>query len=86
MGAILFSLGTNVRSSLMDIEKQTILLNAFKQFPEYHFLWKFEEQTIDLQLPKNVIVRPWLPQSDILAHPKVRALFTHSGNSGKVER
>ncbi|XP_031633767.1 uncharacterized protein LOC116347346 [Contarinia nasturtii] len=78
-GAILFSLGTFVRTSLMDIEKQKIILDAFEQLPDYHFLWKFEEQTIDIELPKNVIIRPWLPQSDILAHPKVKAFFSHCG-------
>ena len=78
-GAVLFSLGTNILSSAMDIEKQEILLNAFEQFPDYNFLWKFEEPSIDLKLPKNVIIRPWLPQSDILAHPKIKAFFTHSG-------
>lgn len=63
----------------MDVEKQKILLDAFEQFPDYHFLWKFEEPTIDLKLPKNVIIRPWLPQSDILAHPNIKAFFSHSG-------
>lgn len=76
---MLFSLGTNVRSSLMDVEKQKILLDAFELLPNYHFLWKFEEPHIDLKLPKNVIIRPWLPQSDILAHPKVKGFFSHSG-------
>lgn len=78
-GAVVFSLGTNVRSALMDLEKQKTLLDAFEAFPEYHFLWKFEEPIIDLKLPKNVMIRPWLPQSDILAHKKVKAFFSHSG-------
>lgn len=79
-GAILFSLGSNVHSSSMNIEKQKIILDAFEQFPDYNFLWKFEKPSIDLKLPENVIIRPWLPQSDILAHPKVIAFVTHSGN------
>lgn len=59
-GAILFSLGTNVRSSLMDVKKQKWILDAFEQLPDYHFLWKFEASTIDLKLPKNVMIRPWV--------------------------
>lgn len=58
---------------------QKTLLDAFKQLPDYHFLWKFEEPTIDLKLPENVIIRPWLPQSDMLAHPNITAFITHSG-------
>lgn len=63
----------------MDIEKQKILLDAFEQLPNYHFLWKFEEPLIDIKLPENVIIRTWLPQSNILAHQKVKAFFSHSG-------
>lgn len=83
-GAVLFSLGTNVRSSLMDLEKQKMLLDAFEHFPNYNFIWKFEDKTIDLELPKNVMIRPWVPQSDILAHPKIKAFFSHSGNLSVV--
>lgn len=63
----------------MTKEKQKIILDAFEQFPDYNFLWKFEKPSIDLKLPKNVMIRPWLPQSDLLAHSKLRAFFTHSG-------
>lgn len=64
----------------MPLEKQKILLDAFEQFPDYHFLWKFEKAKIDLKQPKNVMIRPWLPQSDILSHPKIKAFITHSGS------
>lgn len=75
-GAVLFSLGTNVRSDMMDPAKQKVLLDAFAQMPEYHFLWKFEST---VETPRNVMLRTWLPQSDILAHPRLLAFFTHSG-------
>lgn len=78
-GAVLFSIGSDIRSSAMNTEKQKIILDAFEQFPDYHFLWKFEEFSISLKLPKNVIIQKWLPQSDILAHPRIKAFFTHSG-------
>lgn len=78
-GAVLFSLGTNVRSSLLDREKQKILLDAFELLPEYNFMWKFEDPSINLKLPKNVLIQQWIPQSDVLAHPKIKAFFSHSG-------
>lgn len=78
-GTILFSLGSNVRSSAMDRTKRRMILDAFMQLPDYNFLWKFEENMTDLELPKNVLIRSWLPQSDILAHPNVKAFFTHAG-------
>lgn len=80
-GAVFFSLGTNVRSDQLGAAAQLALLTAFARMPEYRFLWKFE--TADgLQadaIPSNVMIRPWLPQNDILAHRGVRAFFTHSG-------
>lgn len=63
----------------MDTQKQKAFIDAFEQFPDYHFLWKYEESTIDLKLPKNVHIRSWLPQTDILAHPNITAFITHSG-------
>lgn len=63
----------------MNVEKQKLILDAFEQLSDYHFVWKFEEPTTDLKLPKNVLIRPWLPQSDILSHPKLKAFFSHSG-------
>lgn len=78
-GAVLFSIGSDIRSSAMTVEKQKMILHAFEHLADYHFLWKFESNSLPADLPKNVIIRPWLPQSDLLAHPKLRAFFTHSG-------
>lgn len=63
----------------MSLEKKLIFLSAFAQFPDYNFLWKYEKPIVDFELPKNVFIRPWLPQSDILNHTKVKAFITHSG-------
>lgn len=80
-GAVLFALGTNVRSDQLDTDKQLALLEAFSHFPDYHILWKFEsdDQLPASAIPANVMIRAWLPQNDILAHPAVRAFFTHAG-------
>lgn len=78
-GAILMALGTNIRSDDLGEEIINIILDAFQQTPEYNFLWKFETTGEVTSLPVNVKTCDWLPQNDILAHPKLKLFITHSG-------
>lgn len=84
-GAVLFSLGTNIKSKDLGLEKQKAIVEAFKQLPQYNFLWKFEEDTIPFELPANVMVKKWLRQNDILNHPKIMAFVTHGGSMSTYE-
>lgn len=52
-----------MRSDKLSLEKRETLLNAFKQLKQT-ILWKFESDVEEL--PKNVIVRKWLPQNDVI--------------------
>lgn len=79
IGAVLFSLGSNYRSDSMDANTKNAFIEAFRQLPDYHFLWKFETTMGASSIPANVLIRQWLPQSDILAHPKTKLFFTHAG-------
>ena len=36
-------------------------------------------------VPKNVHIRSWLPQNDVLGHPNTRLFITHCGNGGQYE-
>ncbi|XP_031638676.1 UDP-glucuronosyltransferase 2C1-like [Contarinia nasturtii] len=78
-GIVIFSLGTNFRSDFLPEAKQKLFLEVFRQFPDYHFLWKFESNLPASNLPKNVLIRPWLPISNILADSKTKAIFFHGG-------
>lgn len=76
-GVIFFSLGAYLQSSQMPKEKIEIFLNAFSKLKQ-RIIWKFEDESI--KTPPNVLVKKWLPQSDILAHKNVVLFITHGGN------
>uniref|UniRef100_A0A182IWP0 UDP-glucuronosyltransferase n=1 Tax=Anopheles atroparvus TaxID=41427 RepID=A0A182IWP0_ANOAO len=83
-GAVLFSLGSNVRSDMIGEERQRMFIDAFRQMPDYNFMWKFESD-LKIPLPPNVIIRPWLPQNAILSHPNIKGFITHSGGLSTQE-
>ncbi|XP_055548557.1 UDP-glycosyltransferase UGT5-like isoform X2 [Wyeomyia smithii] len=82
-GAIFFSLGSYVKSTDMPKDKLKAFFEVFRNI-KHKVLWKFEDETMT-NVPKNVMVRNWLPQSDILAHPNVVLFITHGGMFGTQE-
>ncbi|XP_034654248.1 UDP-glucuronosyltransferase 2B13 isoform X1 [Drosophila subobscura] len=82
-GAIFFSLGSNVQSKDMPQEMLQLFLQVFGSLKQ-RVLWKFEDESLR-QLPPNVMIRKWLPQADILAHPQVKVFITHGGLFGTQE-
>lgn len=82
-GVIYFSLGTNLRSADIHPDKMRTILTVFSQMKQ-RVLWKFENEDIK-DLPENIMVKSWMPQNDILAHPNVRVFITHGGLLGTQE-
>lgn len=82
-GVIYFSLGSNVQSKDMPAEKLKVFLDVFSSLKQ-RVLWKFENESLP-GLPKNVMVKKWMPQNDILAHAKVKVFITHGGLFGTQE-
>lgn len=78
-GAVLMTLGTNIRSDEIGQERINMVLEVFRQNPDYNFLWKFETSEMLTNLPENVKISDWLPQNDILAHPSLKLFITHAG-------
>lgn len=80
-GSILMSLGTNIKSNQLGDKLLTQIIKTFAALPEYNFLWKFESEEKDLpiKLSKNVMIGKFLPQNDILAHPKIVGFISHAG-------
>ena len=58
--------------------------SAFGRLNGYRVIWRLNN--VDkVELADNVMIRQWLPQNDILAHPSVKLFITHSGNNGQYE-
>lgn len=81
-GVILFSMGSNIKSSQLSTEKRGAILRTFSKIKQ-RILWKFEENLPDK--PKNVMISKWLPQDDVLAHPNVVLFISHCGKGGLSE-
>lgn len=82
-GFIFFSLGSNLHSDSLPKEKRQAILDAFSQLRQ-RVLWKFESDSLE-EIPPNVKIGKWLPQSDILAHPNIRMFISHCGKMSSLE-
>ena len=79
---IVVSFGSSL--SYLDEKHINKLLQVFKQV-NYIFLLKYNIDKSKVTLPDNVKAFKWLPQNDLLAHPKVKLFITHCGNNGQME-
>ncbi|KAB7504249.1 UDP-glucuronosyltransferase [Armadillidium nasatum] len=82
-GFILFSLGTAVEPQDMTNEQLEAILSVFQSLKQ-RIIWKWDFKRIE-NLPQNVKLISWLPQQDVLAHPKIRLFITHGGLSSLRE-
>uniref|UniRef100_A0A1S4H704 UDP-glucuronosyltransferase n=1 Tax=Anopheles gambiae TaxID=7165 RepID=A0A1S4H704_ANOGA len=82
-GVIFFSLGTNLFSSSMPPEMLSAILQTFRTLKQ-RIIWKWDTQDMPNK-PANVMLKDWLPQDDILAHPNVRLFIMHGGLGGIAE-
>ncbi|XP_058461327.1 UDP-glucosyltransferase 2-like [Malaya genurostris] len=82
-GVIYFCMGSNLKSAQFSVGKREAFLKAFSKLKQ-RVLWKFEDDSIPNK-PANLMIKSWMPQNDILAHPNVKLFITHGGNLGTTE-
>ena len=80
-GVVLVSFGSVFEKyPLVIVEK---LFAAFSHFKESFLMRYFGK--LDLVPPENVRLEAWIPQNDLLGHPKIKLFITHSGYFGQIE-
>ena len=80
-GVIFVSFGSVVKASKMPEAKRQAMLAVFSRLKQ-RVIWKWEEPMEDA--PSNVLVSSWLPQTSLLAHPRVKLFITHGG-AGSIQ-
>ncbi|KAL0810801.1 hypothetical protein ABMA28_010117 [Loxostege sticticalis] len=76
-GVIYISFGTNVEPALLPPEKLQAIINSVSKLP-YDVLWKWNHDELPGRTP-NINISKWLPQSDLLRHPKIKLFITQGG-------
>ncbi|XP_057583685.1 UDP-glucuronosyltransferase 2B4-like isoform X1 [Hippopotamus amphibius kiboko] len=80
-GIVVFSLGSMV--SNMTEERANTIASALAQIPQ-KVLWRYDGKKPDTLGP-NTRLYKWIPQNDLLGHPKTKAFVTHGGSNGIYE-
>ncbi|XP_042876628.1 UDP-glycosyltransferase UGT5-like [Penaeus japonicus] len=75
-GVVYVSLGSMARGDSMPSHHRDLFVRAFARL-EQRVIWKYEDVVPGVS--DNVMVRRWLPQQDILAHPNVKVFLSHGG-------
>lgn len=76
-GVVFFSLGGNLKPSLMDEQKKKDLITSLSKLKQ-KIMWKWDDDSLIVD-PSKFMIRKWFPQDDILAHPKTKLFITHGG-------
>ncbi|XP_061001223.1 UDP-glucuronosyltransferase 2B17-like isoform X2 [Dama dama] len=80
-GIVVFTLGSMISS--MTEERANVIASALAQIPQ-KVLWRHDGKKPDTLGP-NTRLYKWIPQNDLLGHPKTKAFITHGGTNGIYE-
>ncbi|XP_058239344.1 UDP-glucuronosyltransferase 2C1-like isoform X4 [Hemibagrus wyckioides] len=80
-GIVVFSLGFMIKN--ITKERANTIASALGQIPQ-KVLWRYTGEKPETLAP-NTRVYDWIPQNDLLGHPKTKAFITHGGTNGIYE-
>ncbi|XP_066906305.1 UDP-glycosyltransferase UGT5-like [Halyomorpha halys] len=82
-GAVFLSFGSLFRGKALESRVLSVLFETFSQL-NLVLLMRWHTEDIPNK-PKNVIIKTWMPQPSILAHPNLKLFITHAGLHGITE-
>ncbi|CAB3227795.1 unnamed protein product [Arctia plantaginis] len=77
-GFVYVSMGSSVRTSNMPLSVHRLFVEALGRLSQ-RVLWKQDAEQNMTDIPSNIRLYKWLPQQDLLGHPKIKAFVTHGG-------
>ncbi|XP_076139837.1 UDP-glucuronosyltransferase 2C1-like [Alosa pseudoharengus] len=80
-GIVVFSLGSMINN--LTVERANTIASALGEIPQ-KVLWRYSGLKPETLAP-NTRLYDWLPQNDLLGHPKTKAFITHGGTNGLYE-
>ncbi|TDH17275.1 hypothetical protein EPR50_G00007090 [Perca flavescens] len=80
-GVILMSLGTFVSELPADVTN--VIAAAFAELPQ-KVIWRHKGDR-PATLGNNTLIVNWIPQNDLLGHPKMKLFVAHGGTNGVQE-
>ena len=81
-GAVLVSLGSSLQPHMMPEDKLAVLVAALGHL-QYQVILRWPEQLAEV--PGNVVVVPWVPQQQVLAHSNTKLFLSHGGLASITE-
>jgi len=81
-GVILFTMGFIFNPQTVPKSLMNSFMAAFARLPQ-KVLMKYQGHLDNI--PENVKIMEFIPQQDVLAHPKTRVFLTHCGLHGVME-
>nr|XP_013001299.1 UDP-glucuronosyltransferase 2B31-like isoform X3 [Cavia porcellus] len=80
-GIVIFSLGSMIMNLTED--RANVIASALAQIPQ-KVVWRYDGKK-PATLGPNTLLYKWIPQNDLLGHPKTKAFITHGGTNGIYE-
>ncbi|XP_060715926.1 UDP-glucuronosyltransferase 2C1-like [Tachysurus vachellii] len=80
-GVIVMSLGTMVGQLPHDVAN--LIAEAFAELPQ-KVIWRYKGERPST-VGNNTLIMDWMPQNDLIGHPKTRVFVAHGGTNGIQE-